>query len=83
VVAWKSAGREGENAAMIASGRWVWALADGAELTVFDAAAGAYRPVASRELADSETWAHPAPLADGWLVKDKTRLTRWRAGPAP
>lgn len=83
VVAWKSDGRVGDNAALIAAGRWVWALADGADLTVFDAAADAFDPVARWQVADSETWAHPVLLADGWLVKDKTRLTRWRAGAAP
>jgi hypothetical protein len=77
-VRWTSAGRQGENAALLGSERVLYALTDAAELVAFRPGAGRFEPVASYTVADTPTWAHPAPLADGFLVKDLESLTRWR-----
>jgi outer membrane protein assembly factor BamB len=77
-VAWVSEGRQGENAALEALGGFVLALTDAGVLVVFDAAASRYAPLAAYTVAQSATWAHPAPVAGGFLVKDVDSLTLYR-----
>ena len=74
---WRSPPRRGENAALLVAGSTVLALTDQAELLVLDPAAAAFEPLRRYEVAPSPTWAHPAPLGDGLLIKDETHLTRW------
>lgn len=74
---WRSPPRQGENAALLVAGSTVLALTDGADLLVLDAAASTFDPLRRYEVAPSPTWAHPAPLGHGLLVKDETHLTRW------
>ena len=74
---WRSPPRSGENAALLVAGRTVLALTDSADLLVLDAAAARYEPLRTYEVAESPTWAHPVPLAEGLLIKDETHLTRW------
>jgi len=74
---WRSEGREGENAAVVAAGRRVLFLTDDAELVVVDADAPDYRPLARYEVADSPTWAHPVVMGSGLLVRDRDGLSRW------
>lgn len=75
---WRGPPRAGENASLLAFGDTVIALTDGAELFVLDPAAESFAPRRVYSVADNPTWAHPAPLPDGLLIKDETRLTRWR-----
>lgn len=75
---WGSRGREGDNAAILALGHHVVWLTDEARLLVTDAAADEFAPIAEYEVADSPTWAHPAVITDGLLIKDHDHLTRWR-----
>lgn len=74
---WRSPPRAGENAALLTAGQTVLALTDAAELLVLDPAAPAFEPLRRYEVADSPTWAHPAPLAGGLLIKDEAHLTLW------
>ncbi len=74
---WRSPPRSGENAALLAHGRAVIALTDGAELMVFDAGDDGYRPVRLYQVAPSATWAQPVPVPDGILIKDREHLTRF------
>ena len=75
---WAAAGKGGENAAVLTAGGWVFALTAGAQLVVYRAAAEEFAPVASYDVATSETWAHPVILPGRMLVKDKTDLTLYR-----
>jgi outer membrane protein assembly factor BamB len=75
---WAAAGKGGDNAAVLTAGGWVFALTDGAELVVYRADAEAFAPVASYQVADSATWAHPVILPGRVLIKDKTGLTLYR-----
>jgi outer membrane protein assembly factor BamB len=77
-VRWFSEGRQGENAALLGSERVLYALTPAAELLAFRPDAGRFEPLASYSVADTPTWAHPAPLADGFLIKDLESLTRLR-----
>ena len=74
---WRSPPRLGENAALLVAGDTILALTDTAELLVLDARAATFDPLRRYEVASSPTWAHPAPLGDGLLVKDETHLTLW------
>ena len=74
---WTSPGRQGENAALLAAGEVVLAVDTDGELIVFRPSGTGYQEVRRYALTDSPVWAHPAPTADGLLVKDATSLTRW------
>lgn len=75
---WMGEGRQGDNAALVALGGSVLALTDAGRLVVFDAAATGYAPLATYTVAESATWAHPAPVRGGFLVKDLDSLTMYR-----
>ncbi|MET0555441.1 MAG: PQQ-binding-like beta-propeller repeat protein [Vicinamibacteria bacterium] len=75
---WRSEGRQGENAALVAVGRHLLALKDDAELLVLDLDAAAFKPVATYTVADGATWAQPVPTARGLLVKDVDSLALLR-----
>jgi outer membrane protein assembly factor BamB len=75
---WRSEGRQGENAALVAVGRDLLALKDDAELLVLRMDAAGFAPVATYTVADSATWAHPVPTARGVLVKDVDSLALLR-----
>lgn len=75
---WRSEGRQGENAALVAVGRALLALKDDAELLVLDLDAPAFKPLATYTVADGATWAHPVPTARGVLVKDVDSLALLR-----
>ena len=75
---WRSEGRQGENAALVAVGRDLVALKDDAELLVLKMDAPGFAPVATYTVADGATWAHPVPTARGVLVKDVDSLALLR-----
>jgi outer membrane protein assembly factor BamB len=74
---WTSEGRQGDYAAMIVAGDFLFLLNDEANLIVAKAAAKAYEPVGKYTVAESETWAHPAVIGKQILVKDKSALALW------
>ncbi len=74
---WGSPGREGENASIVAAGDLLFLLTTDSELIIAKATRAAYEIVARYSVADTPTWAHPAPLANGVVVKDLKTLTRW------
>jgi outer membrane protein assembly factor BamB len=75
---WRSEGRQGENAALVAVGRHLLLLKDDAELLVTSLDADRFAPVASYTVAQSPTWAHPVPTAQGVLIKDLDSLALLR-----
>ena len=76
-VLWTSEGRQGDNAAMILAGDFLFLLNDEANLIVAKAGAKAYEPVAKYTVAESSTWAHPAVIGKQFLIKDKSILALW------
>lgn len=74
---WSGPENLGDNAALVAAGKAVLALTDGADLIVMQADAPAFTQLARYKVADSPTWAHPVLTGGGLLVKDKTGLTLW------
>jgi outer membrane protein assembly factor BamB len=72
---WESAGRMGENAAILNAGDLFFCLTDEAKLLVLKSNATSFTPVKEYEVATSPTWAHPVLVGNRILVKDKTSLT--------
>jgi outer membrane protein assembly factor BamB len=76
-VAWLSAPRQAENAAMARAGDTVFSLEDDAELVILDAGDGEFAPVRRYEVAMSATWAQPAISGNRIFVKDVSSLALW------
>jgi outer membrane protein assembly factor BamB len=71
---WQSAGRMGENAAMLNLAGTLLLLTNDAKLIVLPASAKEYAPVAEYTVANSPTWAHPVVVGNRILVKDEAAL---------
>lgn len=67
---WTSPPRQGDNAAMILMGANLLALTDDAKLRVIKWQPQAYEVVREYDAAPNATWAHPAPVPGGLLIKD-------------
>ena len=76
-VLWTSEGRQGDNAAIIGAGTALFLLTTEATLIVANQNARAWQPLRKYSVAGRPTWAHPAPLGYGFLVKDATTLALW------
>ena len=74
---WTSEGREGENAAMLSAGEILFLLTNDAELIVAKNNAKRFEPLRKYKVAESPTWAHPAIVDNGILIKDATTLALW------
>ncbi len=75
---WSSAGRQGDNAALVDAGSALLLLSSDAELTVAAKSAKAFDPLQKYTVAESATYAHPIPLNKGVLIKDATSLALWQ-----
>ena len=77
-VLWTTPGREAENAAILSAGSVLIILKNDGELIVARAGVKGFDPVRRYTVAESETWAHPAPLGPrGILIKDLDSLALW------
>lgn len=79
-VRWQTEGNEGESAAVVAAGDFVFVLGNDAELRVIQRTGEAYKPVARYTVANGATWAYPVVMDGRILVKDADRLTLWNMG---
>jgi outer membrane protein assembly factor BamB len=75
---WLSDGRQGENAALVAGGGFVFALTTDADLVVLPQKASTFAPVRRYRVAESAVWAHPVVTSEGLLVKDREHLAYLR-----
>jgi outer membrane protein assembly factor BamB len=80
---WLSEGRLGSNAATLVADGVLLHLTDDAELRVVRACGDKYAPLATYTVAGSPTWAHPAPVEGGVLIKDASSVARWSFAPPP
>ena len=78
-ILWTSPGRQGDNAVLIDAGNRLLLFNTEAELIVADKSPNTYVERARHTVADTPTWAHPAVLDNGLLVKDSTHLYLWSA----
>lgn len=79
-IRWKTDGNEGESAALVAAGDFIFILGNDAGMRVIRRTGEAYRPVARYTVADGATWAQPVVMDGRILVKDADRLILWTLG---
>ncbi len=81
---WLGPPRFAEHASIVnVPGTFLYLLPD-ASLVVLDGSVAAYRELARYKVADTETWAYPAVIEAGLLIKSRDRLARLSfADPAP
>lgn len=77
-VRWTGEPRAAENAMFLSMPGHVLSLVDHGELQILAADGKALRMVKTYRVAEGDTWAPPVVLGDGFLVKDKAHLTRWK-----
>jgi outer membrane protein assembly factor BamB len=71
---WLSEGRTAESAALVAAGSHLLVLTTEGELLLVDAAGPAFTVQRRWPVAGAATWAHPAVLPEGVLIKDAGSL---------
>ena len=71
---WTTNGREGDNAAIVAAGQFLFSLTDGAELVVARSDPKQFEVLKKYSVADSPTWAHPVVMGNKILIKDLSNL---------
>lgn len=75
---WQSEGRMGHNAALWTVGDWLVSLDTDGNLKFFQPSADGLELKHTHSVANSQTWAHWAPLDKGrFLIKDKEHLSLW------
>ena len=83
---WTSEGRLADNAALVRTGDVLWALTSQAELLLFRDSDKQFEPLARYKVGDTPTWAHPVVSTSSVIVKDETKLIKWKlqvpAGPS-
>ena len=74
---WMSEGRQAANAAVVRAGDVLLLLNNAAELFVLETPRRGFEPLRRYDVAESQTWAHPAIVGDSLFVKDESTLARW------
>ncbi|MEK6410118.1 MAG: PQQ-binding-like beta-propeller repeat protein [Acidobacteriota bacterium] len=67
---WISNGREGDNAAIVAAGSFLFLLTEASDLLVAKNGATQFEVLKKYPVAESPTWAHPVVVGKGILIKD-------------
>jgi len=75
---WSTNGREGDNAAMVAAGQYLFFLTDGAELIVARSDPKQFEVLKKYSVAETSTWAHPVIVGNRILIKDASSLALLR-----
>ncbi|MCA1563669.1 MAG: PQQ-like beta-propeller repeat protein [Acidobacteria bacterium] len=75
---WTSEGRLGDNAALVHAGPLLFILTTEGELIAASANRVKFEPLKRYDVATTPTWAHPAPVRGGILIKDLETLALWR-----
>jgi outer membrane protein assembly factor BamB len=73
-ILWTSNGREGDNAAIVASGQLLFLLTDAAELLVARSGPKQLEVLKKYTVATNPTWAHPVLVGSRILIKDASTL---------
>lgn len=71
---WTSNGREGDNAALLASRQFLFMLTDGAELIVARTDSKQLEVLKKYRVAESATWAYPVIVGNQVLIKDASSI---------
>jgi len=76
-VLWQGPARTGEYASVVSTPENLFVLTSNADLLVIEPGSESLEVVASYEVADSPTWAHPLLLEGGVLIKSVDTLSLW------
>ena len=79
---WSSGGRLADHASVIATAKDILMLTEQGVLTVYRREREVLVRQQSYDVADSETWAHPALAGSYLIVKDNDSVSVWRVAPA-
>lgn len=71
---WISNGREGDNAAIVAAGSFLFLLTDASDLLIAKNSATQFEVLKKYPVAESPTWAHPVVVGKGILIKDRATI---------
>jgi outer membrane protein assembly factor BamB len=71
---WTDAGRDGDNAAIVGAGQYLFLLTDGADLIIARNDPKQFGVVKKYSVAASPTWAYPAIVGNGVVIKDASTL---------
>lgn len=74
---WTTAGREGENAAILTAADKLFLLTNEGALTVARASSTGFEAIRKYTVAQSPTWAHPVIAGKSILIKDLETLALW------
>ncbi len=77
-ILWQGPPRTGRNVTFLSFPGHVLALTDWGQIRILRATGQSYQPLATYRVAEGGTWAPPALLPEGILVKDADKLTLWR-----
>lgn len=77
-VKWATEGRTGANAALQIAGPNLIVLTTEGELLVLKRNPQKYEELQRYKVADSQTWAQPVLLKDGFLIRDASSISFWR-----
>lgn len=77
-VLWRGSGRAGQNATFLSVPGFVLGLMDHGKLHVIEAGGEKTSVVRSYPVSQNPTWAPPVLLSDGFLIKDRDMLIRWK-----
>jgi outer membrane protein assembly factor BamB len=80
---WTSEGRLADSASLVRTGDVIWAITTQGAAIVFRDSEKQFEQLARYKLSDSPSWAHPVVLAGGLLVKDESKLIRWKLRSTP
>lgn len=75
---WQTMGKEGEYAALLLAGQTLLIQTTEGALLVAPSQQNEFAPVRRYQIAESATWAHPALVNDGIVIKDATSLALWK-----
>jgi hypothetical protein len=75
---WTSEGRMADNVALVRTGDVLWALTTQAELLLFRDSDKQFEQLARYKVSDTPTWAHPVIAAGSVIVKEETKLIKWK-----
>jgi len=76
-VLWQGPGRTGDNVMFLSAPGYIVALINDGRMQIIAARGDRFEQVASYRVAESNTYAPPVLLPNGFLVKDLTTLTFW------
>ena len=77
-VIWTSSPKIAENAAFLANKDSILILKDDGEIQILESPTKTLETIRTYKVSNTSTWAHPAPIASGLLIKNDDSLILWK-----